>query len=252
MFDTFMDKERRKQNLVIHNLPEETEGSPKDKAEKDEQKFKEMIRESMKMNVHPSKSFRVGKKIEGKDRLLIITVESVDVKQDILRSATELRNTEEWRNVFITPDMTRQEREEGKRLRDELKRRRDAGQTGLVIRRGKIIKKADHPWNQDHNNHNVVPDAPGQTMGINTSEEQDQVPGERNNAQGPRPQNVPASGDAQQQGIDSNQSHAVVARQQRQNALANGIFAPDDDEVPSRELPPGRTEQDGDTGQDQN
>ena len=50
----------------------------------------------------------------------------------------------EFRNIFISPDRTRQEREMFRVLRDDLKRRKSNGETNLVIRNDKIIVKVSH------------------------------------------------------------------------------------------------------------
>ena len=48
------------------------------------------------MNVAVSKSFRGGKAVPGRNRLLIVTLETPGIKWDILRSAPQLRGT--WGN----------------------------------------------------------------------------------------------------------------------------------------------------------
>ena len=84
-------------------------------------------------------TIRLGKREEQKTRLLRVTVESVKVKRDILQRAKKLRESEKWKKVFITPDLSPKERMRNKELREELKRRTDEGED-LVIRRGKITK----------------------------------------------------------------------------------------------------------------
>ena len=49
--------------------------------------------------------------------------------------------TDNRKKIWINKDQTRKERQTGKALRDELKRRIAAGETDLIIRGGKIIKK---------------------------------------------------------------------------------------------------------------
>ena len=139
VFDSYMDKERRKLNLVVYNLPEPDASIP-NKNECDQALFKEMIKDGLKLIVQPTRSFRVGRKLEGRPRLLIVTVENIDIKIDILKLASQLRHLDRWRNVFINPDLSKKEREEGKLLRDKLAARRLAGEKDLTIRNGKIIK----------------------------------------------------------------------------------------------------------------
>ena len=62
-----------------------------------------MIKEAFKINVKVSKAFRVGKPVEGRDRLLIVTLDTPGVKHDILCPASLLRSTDRWGNIYITP-----------------------------------------------------------------------------------------------------------------------------------------------------
>lgn len=52
-----------------------------------------------------------------------------------------MSESEQLRTVFITPDLSLQERKVQRDLRSELKRRKDAGESDLIIRRGQIVKK---------------------------------------------------------------------------------------------------------------
>ena len=79
------------------------------------------MREAFQLNVAVAKSFRVGKPVENRGRLLVITLDTPGVKQqDILLLAPQLRGTEKWGNIYITPDLTPAEREVGQNLREEL------------------------------------------------------------------------------------------------------------------------------------
>ena len=50
-----------------------------------------------------------------------------------------IRECTSWSNVYISPDLTPKEREANRRLREELKNRKDAGEKNLMIKRGKIV-----------------------------------------------------------------------------------------------------------------
>ena len=139
VFDEFIDKDRRKNNLVIHNLPEAVGGSLEDRSARDIQLFQEVTKDTFRMHVAVTRSFRVGKRVENKDRLLIVTLETPGVKQEILRMAPQLRTSAKWGNVYITPDLTRTEREAARRVREELVARRQGGEKNLTIRKGKIV-----------------------------------------------------------------------------------------------------------------
>ena len=139
VLDDFMDKERRKNNLVIHNLPEADGGSREDRSRHDIRLFQDLMKDTFHMSVAVAKSFRVGKSVENRARLLIVTLETPGVKQDILRLAPQLRSCEKWSNIYITPDLTLAERETARKVREELVARRKAGEANITIRRGKIV-----------------------------------------------------------------------------------------------------------------
>ena len=140
VFDSFMDKEKRKLNVVVHNLPEPNGNSFAERAEQDQQLFTKVIKDSLNLIVRPTRTFRVGRKMGEKPRLLIVSLENTDTKAEILKMAPEIRHHPEWSRIFVTPDLSKKEREEGKRLREELHARKEAGEENLTIRKGKIIK----------------------------------------------------------------------------------------------------------------
>jgi hypothetical protein len=59
----------------------------------------------------------------------------------ILKACKELKKRQEYKNVFINPDRTPLEQAIDKRLRHELKERRENGEDNLVIYRGKVINR---------------------------------------------------------------------------------------------------------------
>ena len=56
--------------------------------------------------------------------------------------APQLRGSDKWGNIYITPDLTPAERETARKLREELTVRRAAGETNLIIRKGKIVNNS--------------------------------------------------------------------------------------------------------------
>ena len=61
-FDNFLDKEKRKANLVVHNLEESSGVNNSEIIEQDVKKFADAVKQGMKLNVRVVKAFRVGKK----------------------------------------------------------------------------------------------------------------------------------------------------------------------------------------------
>ena len=140
IIDSVLDKEKRKKNIVVHNLPESNADTHADRMAEDKEKFSQLVKDEFHLRVSVSNSSRVGRALPGKHRLLIVTLDNEETKWDIIRLAPQLRNSELWPRVYLSPDLTKSEREEGKKLRDELKRRRDGGETNLTIRNRKIVE----------------------------------------------------------------------------------------------------------------
>ena len=92
-----------------------------------------IIKDVMKLNVTAVGSFRADKTLTNKPRLLIATVGDPSVRCDILRCAPWLRNTANYSNIYISPDMTQKERKTNIKLREELASRMQAREHSLVI-----------------------------------------------------------------------------------------------------------------------
>ena len=86
-----------------------------------------------------TKAIRLKKTNSEKPQLLLVTLGDVSSKRNILKQATKLHNSSSWSNFFISPDLTLKEQEVNRRLREELKNRKDAGEKNLMIRQGKIV-----------------------------------------------------------------------------------------------------------------
>ena len=83
----------------------------------------------------------MGHPVESRSHLLKVEVNSSQVKRQLLSKAKNLHQakSEQLHSVFITPDLSPQERQQQKNLRTELHRRRNAGKQNLMIRKGKIV-----------------------------------------------------------------------------------------------------------------
>ena len=139
--EDYREREARKCNVIIHNIPESNKNDSKERRHEDIQVINEMLEEGLNVDDATLQSVvRLGKRVEGKSRLLKVEVDSVKSKRNLLQNAKKLRRTETWKKVFITPDHTPKERQINKDLREEIKRRTEEGEEGLVIRRGKITK----------------------------------------------------------------------------------------------------------------
>ena len=85
------------------------------------------------------------------------------VSSRILGNAKNLRKSSTYQNVFISLDLSPKERASNKTLHQELRRRKlkEASETNLIIRRGKIVTKQVVPnpatVKMDSSTNNLVP-----------------------------------------------------------------------------------------------
>ena len=84
---------------------------------------------------------RLGKRKENAPRPILVMMEDETSKWKCLKQAPKLRNDSKFCNVYISPDLTLEERQENKKLYLELKRCREKGEKDLMIKNGKIIKR---------------------------------------------------------------------------------------------------------------
>ena len=118
--------EMKDRNLMIYGLVEEEE-------ENLQARIKAVLVNLEEKPVH-SIPCRVGVAANGKIRPVKMTLASRDNVLSFLRKAKQLKNTEGCENIYLSPDRTRDERDQRKKLVDELKRKRseDPGKTHLI------------------------------------------------------------------------------------------------------------------------
>lgn len=114
-FDMYREREERKYNLIIHNVPEPT---TENKKQEDEVKIREIFAMLKCDEIIPMSIVRLGRPMTGRIRLVKITVDSVAFKHKLLGNTKSLREKDGdgnplhgWSNVYITPDLTKEERE---------------------------------------------------------------------------------------------------------------------------------------------
>ena len=143
IIDEFTEREKRKNNIVLSNIPEPVGENREARSANDLQTVKSIIDEYKIQGVNILKTVRLGKYNPQSTRGRLVLAELADnsVKGRLLSTASRKRQTSQlWNNVYISPDLTPQQRLEGKQLRDELKRRRENGEQNLIIRNNKIMK----------------------------------------------------------------------------------------------------------------
>ena len=140
-----MERERRKCNVIIHNLPEPVEvTSGEQLRQKDKEKTCSLISTEFKINdFEVQRTVRLGSRnpSSSRPRLLLVELGDVSTKRQILRQATSLRKSSTWSNIYISPDLTPKEQAHNKKLREELKSRKDSGEKNIFIKHGRIISR---------------------------------------------------------------------------------------------------------------
>ena len=116
------EREKRKLNLIVHNLPESTSAEASIRKNEDTQNVTSLINKYIGVNAHISNVTRIGKQT-GRPRLTKVTLSTREEKFKILHNRLNLRKKEHPTHVtkvFITPDLTPQEQIRNKQLRARL------------------------------------------------------------------------------------------------------------------------------------
>ena len=123
-------REERSENIVIYGVAESVAAEGEARKGEDGEKVKEMA-EAMGVEIKGDVQvkFRAGKKIEGEERPrpMIVRIADEETRQRLLENARKLARKEEWKRVFVSQDLTWQQREaarqEERKLREEAERK---------------------------------------------------------------------------------------------------------------------------------
>lgn len=141
------DKERREKNIILHNIRESGADSYEERIEHDTAVFTKVVTALMgsQEEVAVEKIFRLGKRPEGekqgdappKPRLMLIQVKNREQVDSLIKRRTQLKDRG-FPNVYLTRDLSPEEREAQKKLRAELE---EKGRDTHMIFRGKVIER---------------------------------------------------------------------------------------------------------------
>ena len=137
----YREREARKTNVIIHNIPESSKETPAERKEEDATYVKNIAAQINVPDIDIKAVIRLGKKTN-KPRLTKIQFSTVSQKRSILQNARQLKEAgnDEMERIFITPDQSVKARQLNKQLRKELTERLEAGEENIVIRKGKIVE----------------------------------------------------------------------------------------------------------------
>jgi hypothetical protein len=142
-----LEIEKRRSNLVFHGLKETVVSLDQigdtvlDKSP-DQEMVEEVLKAGLRLDAsrHLEEVQRIGRYVEGKTRPLRVRVKTIEAKNEILKRARDLRDTEQYKQVYIAPDLTRKQQTVDKDLRDKLKQFRAEGHENVKIKQGKVVK----------------------------------------------------------------------------------------------------------------
>lgn len=133
------DEVDRSCNLMIFNLEEEKGSADTAATAKEDCEAVERILEELNEKMKLTDVKRVGVKSENKTRPMIATLSSRENLLTLLKKAKDLRQTDNFHNVYIGPDRTFEERESRRKTLESLKRLRgENSDKQYVLRKGLI------------------------------------------------------------------------------------------------------------------
>ena len=133
----YSDRERRKQNLVILDLPESGGSNSSDQNMLDASAFNRLVSSQFKIeNIRIVKTARLGRTNPEKPRPLLVSLSDSSSRRYLLQNSKILHGNPEYNKVYIFPDLSPKEQEANKKLQMELRQRRQGGETNLIIRKG--------------------------------------------------------------------------------------------------------------------
>ena len=135
------ERRKRERNIVIFGIPEDK--SREENLTQDSNRINETLGEVTR-GEQPARleSFcRLGKK-GPRPRPLRITMKSVEEKRRVLTNCKRLADSKRecMKKVFLSADLTQHQRDHNRKMRAELKDRKDKGED-VVIYRGKIVQR---------------------------------------------------------------------------------------------------------------
>ena len=135
------ETEHRKNNVMIFGLKENNASSPSDCSDDDRDRITCLSSELGVSDLKIAGCFRLGRR-SSRPRPIKVTCHSSEQRSALLRTAYKIPKLDErlgFRRIFVKPDLSPREQEIDRRLRLELKRRRDWDER-VVIRNGRVVE----------------------------------------------------------------------------------------------------------------
>ncbi|KAH3706268.1 hypothetical protein DPMN_065653 [Dreissena polymorpha] len=117
------EREKRKNNVIIYNLPESNEESPEERKSHDDVVLKELCG-SVKVNDIPTEITRLGVKSNTRSRPMRVVFENEQAKWKLLKNNYVFKD-----KIHTTPDYTYRQRQINMKMKEEVAKRRVIDQT---------------------------------------------------------------------------------------------------------------------------
>ena len=140
------DRNRRKNDLILFGMPESAESAPEDQFLDDCKSFKSLLRKKFKFAKGDIiKAFRISSKSNDKDPPFLIKFATEQIKWDIQKVAKDMQllKGDISYPVYFSLDRTALQRKERQCLLDELRARKNNGESDLIIKNNKIVNKCE-------------------------------------------------------------------------------------------------------------
>ena len=139
------DKRQRENKMIFFGIKEDGNLEAKQRAAEDRVILIELF-EIMKTKEEILSITRLGRKKEGSCRPVLVEVQNEKMKWNIIGRAKLLRESKKGEGIYITPDLTVQERKDALELRNELKNKREESKKnedgrGWIIKKGRVVEK---------------------------------------------------------------------------------------------------------------
>lgn len=136
------ERYRRRKFLIVSGIPEHGTGKVEERKQLDSQTVIDLANHLGIRDFEPKDVARIGSIDSSKPRLLRFKCIRLETKYAFLKEARSLKSSDSFKNVYINPDQTFHQREKSRKMRVELKMRREAGEN-VRIQRGRIVRQTD-------------------------------------------------------------------------------------------------------------
>lgn len=130
------DREQRRKNLIVFNMPESVQGTNESKKRVDEQSVRSLISNLVPEDLSQARInvVRIGNRGDNKIRPLKVVLPSETIVANILRNSKKLHDLPQYDRVAVSSDRTPMQRQQYNLLKRELDQRVASGERDLRIR----------------------------------------------------------------------------------------------------------------------